>query len=780
MQKYTGRGFTLKRISDASGLYEEFTGVITDVAPDPSPVKSGEPLKLLLQFNDGNAELLSEAEVAQWCTLSPQRVERRNHSRAQFHAFLSIYNFVKDTEAWDKTCSAMGYSSEVPYDWKSDAGYGAPLLYGTVGRWSSAFSILQYIAAAMLITPGTFTPWHASLSTMALKDVPPTLHHIRRPAMLDDLKVASPLIGHAVENFFGSASSKSDAYNLNEEEWNLAERNVFSFTATLHNSGAAPLSLQPRNEWEMKSRADADSWRSAERVEMETIVRNDTFDVVSALPPGVTPLNYLWTYKYKHSVGGSAPRYKARLVVDGRSQRSDSYNDCYASTLRFSNFRLLAALAASEKMYLCGLDIKGAFLHASLPQTIYLKAPRGFYAPNQYLKLNKSLYGLRQAPRLFQEELARFMLRIGFEVTGDGVTWARTRLTATGVEERLLVGAYVDDLAVCSSSMAEFDTFIEELKGTFELSEHGRMTSFLGAAVHQDPTTFEVAICQKEYAERLLDAFKPSGGNKRTPLPPGAKFKTYTGHATTVSTKWYASVVGSCLYLQALTRPDISYACSQLSRYLKNPGPEHLAAANYLLCYIAGTSHLGIRYSALGDLTGLGQRNDLSSFVDADWAGDLDTRISQTGFIIFLAGGLVDYRSARQRCISLSSAESEFVAASEVARNIKGLRLLLRDFGLAQEGPTYVGEDNAAVVAMQAGSSILSRSRHIDTRQYFLRELYGEKHIQLIKVPGGDNPADALTKSLSSPTFLKHREHLVQSCSGLFGITEPASDPASL
>ena len=124
------------------------------------------------------------------------------------------------------------------------------------------------------------------------------------------------------------------------------------------------------------------------------------------------------------------------------------------------------------------------------------------------------------------------------------------------------------------------------------------------------------------------------------------------------------------MYIQSSTRPDISFAVKELSRYLSNPSWAHMHAADRLLHYLHTTRAVGLTYDARVS-------DDLSSFSDADWAGQLDNRRSTSGRVHMLSGAAVMWSSRQQRCVSLSSAEAEYVALSEAGRDVIWLRRLL-------------------------------------------------------------------------------------------------------
>jgi hypothetical protein len=156
----------------------------------------------------------------------------------------------------------------------------------------------------------------------------------------------------------------------------------------------------------------------------------------------------------------------------------------------------------------------------------------------------------------------------------------------------------------------------------------------------------------------------------------------------------YRQIVGSLLYLVSGTRPDIAYSVSQVYRFMQDPGKQHWDAVKYILKYLKGTQSCGI---ILG-----GAKKDLTGFVDADWAGDLDSRRSATGYVFFLNDGPVTWSSKMQTTVALSSTEAEYMAMSAAAQEACWLRSLLQ--GLHQPiNPTMLQGDNQ-------GSLILAKN----------------------------------------------------------------------
>ena len=125
----------------------------------------------------------------------------------------------------------------------------------------------------------------------------------------------------------------------------------------------------------------------------------------------------------------------------------------------------------------------------------------------------------------------------------------------------------------------------------------------------------------------------------------------------------YCSIIGSISYLVQMTQCDMAFAYGQLSLFLHNPGPVHAAAERALAC-VRGTHDQGLLYCD----PGAENRNVLTGWVDSDFAADLDTRSSVTGYVMALNGAPITWRRCRQGGVTLSSSEAEYVAASAVAQ----------------------------------------------------------------------------------------------------------------
>lgn len=206
----------------------------------------------------------------------------------------------------------------------------------------------------------------------------------------------------------------------------------------------------------------------------------------------------------------------------------------------------------------------------------------------------------------------------------------------------------------------------------------------------------------------------------------------------------YASAVGSLMYAMVCTRPDIAHAVGTVSRFLSNPGREHWNAVKWILRYLRGTTSLRLCFG--------GDKPTLVGYTDSDMAGDIDSRKSTSGYLIKLAGGAVAWQSRLQRCVALSTTEAEFIAITEACKELLWLRKFLQELGFVQD-KYLLFCDSQSAIHLGKNSTFHSRSKHIDVRYHWIRDVLDAGLLELAKVHTDDNGADMMTKALPRSKF---------------------------
>ena len=212
----------------------------------------------------------------------------------------------------------------------------------------------------------------------------------------------------------------------------------------------------------------------------------------------------------------------------------------------------------------------------------------------------------------------------------------------------------------------------------------------------------------------------------------------------------YQFAVGILLYLSVGTRPDITYAVGNVAKFCANPNKHHWTAVKRIMRYLKGTVHVGLLYSRDGSKECIG-------YSDADWAGDLDDRKSTSGYMFQVSGAAVSWRSKKQTCVALSTAEAEYMALASAAQEAIWMRQLATDLGSNPTGATVIFEDNQSAIRMAKNPQFHGRAKHIGIKFHFIREQVNTGTVELNYCPTEEMVADMLTKSLSRDKLAKMR-----------------------
>lgn len=500
----------------------------------------------------------------------------------------------------------------------------------------------------------------------------------------------------------------------------------------------------------LRKRSDWPQWQAAMADEMESLVKNKTWNLAQ-LPPGKNLIDSKWIFKIKRNEAGGTDRYKARLVARGFSQRKGfDYENTYAPVARHTTLRVLLAIANQEGMHLHQLDVKTAFLNGSLEQEIYMRLPEEFAAGNLVAKLQKSLYGLKQASRAWNSRFHEFVTSLGFKRCDvDNCLYT---VNISGETVYLII--YVDDILIACRSLDKITKLKDKLKMEFDMTDMNEVTTFLGLTIKRNKEEGVLEISQRKYLENLLTRFgmadcKP----KQTPLAAGVKLEKCSDPSQH-TTKPYRELIGCLTYATVTSRPDLCAAVNFFSAFQSCATDDHWNHAKRILRYIKGTLDLKLVYRR-SDEGGI-----IDGYADSDWAGDICERKSSSGYVFRVHQATVSWSAQKQKSVALSSAEAEYVSLSVAVKEALWLQMLLQDFQVNVSEPVIIREDNQACIRIAEDDKPTKRLKHIDVRYHFVREEIQRRTIQLVYVPSEDQIADIMTKGLPKPQFEKLRSLL--------------------
>ena len=512
----------------------------------------------------------------------------------------------------------------------------------------------------------------------------------------------------------------------------------------------------PKSYQEAMKNENSEKWNQAMKTEMKSLDKNEVWDLVP-LPEGRKAIGCKWVYKTKRNADGKIERYKARLVAQGFTQKFGiDYDETFSPVIRFESVRTIIAIAASLGLNLHQMDIKTAFLNGELKEEIYMRQPPGFAEPgkeNLVCKLKRSLYGLKQSARCWNTELDNKLKLMGFsQTTSDPCLYVR--VDQDGV---FIMAVYVDDIILAGENSTTMSKAKSDIFDRFDAEDMGELHHFLGVKVVQNINTGEIWIGQPTYSRDLLEKFNMSHSNPTdTPVDVGAKLMKRQEGEDSFDHGIYQSAVGSLLYLSTKTRPDLAFAVGNVARYCADPTKVHWTAVKRIIRYVKGTLNMGLLFCPDNNI-------NLEGYSDADWAGDKDDRRSTSGYVFQIGNAAISWRSKKQSCVALSTAESEYMALSSAIQEAIWLRRLIANLLNSKDmlmNPTIIHEDNNSAIFMAKNNQYHDRTKHIDIKFHFVREQVAAGTVDLRYCKSKDMLADIFTKGLCGPQFKKLRSRM--------------------
>ncbi|CAI7793367.1 unnamed protein product [Closterium sp. NIES-54] len=399
-----------------------------------------------------------------------------------------------------------------------------------------------------------------------------------------------------------------------------------------------------------------EKWREAMDKVLKALQERNTWKVV---PIGVaqnkTILTGKWVFRVKTKADGTIDKFKARWVVRGFDQEHGrDFTETFAPVSRHTSLRILLAVAAMKNKKLRQIDVANAFLYAPVDAEIYVELPHGSHGePNQVCQLQKSLYGIKQAPRLWQQYLHARLTRTGFKQLPHDQGMYRF----TKDNDYILLIVYVDDLLYIGSTDNVTTWFEGELQKDLTLTVSSTVTQYLGLNIQEGEDA--IYLNAAKYADTIAKRFALMPTTISTPYRYTAgNDKAESALLKPAGIRNYQRKLGCLLFAAVTCRPDLSYSTSQLATYLKRPEDQHMKELDRALHYLVSTPTIGLIYYKNVTTT-----PKLIGYVDADHAGDSDNRRSRTGYIYRLGPiGPIARQSSKQELIALSSAEAEYIA----------------------------------------------------------------------------------------------------------------------
>jgi hypothetical protein len=498
---------------------------------------------------------------------------------------------------------------------------------------------------------------------------------------------------------------------------------------------------EPKNLQEALKSKFSEKWKEAVNSEFQSLEENKTWSICK-LPKGKKSIKTRWVFKIKLNSDNKPERFKARLVAKGYNQEHGiDYNETFAPVIKHQALKLFLAIAVNEEKEVHQIDISTAFLNGELEEEVFIEPPDGFKGQienNQVLKLHKALYGLKQAPRAWNKKLVSTLREFGMkQCIADSCIFFK---------KDLFVAIYVDDIIITGTieSIREFKKFMSE---KFKMKDLGKLNYILGIKVEYG-TEGVMRLNQKHYISKMIEKFEmQSSKESDIPIQPNHNLTRDLNDEKEVlrelvDVQKYRKVIGSLIYLMTCTRPDISYAVGVLSRYMQEPRELHWRCLKRVLKYLKATQDYSLVYKNSKE-----KEIELSGFTDSDYAGSLEDRKSTSGFVFKYGKCVISWNSSKQKTISLSSTEAEYIGLATAAKEALWLKHILIELDRSPK-KTIIYCDNQSTICLSLNPEMHARSKHIDIRHHFIREKIENQEFEVKYQASEEMVADILTKGL--------------------------------
>lgn len=311
------------------------------------------------------------------------------------------------------------------------------------------------------------------------------------------------------------------------------------------------------------------------------------------------------------------------------------------------------------------LDVKSAYLYGTLSEEIYMRQPPGLVTKErayQVCRLRKSIYGLKQAARVWHQTITQILKELGFDQCGSDSCLYRKRLASGGWIYLLL---YVDDILVTCVQEEEITIIERALQKKIQITRLGEITCFLGIRVRKDENGI-YSLSQENFIRKLVKRYRKEGAKgSKYPMDP-SYFKLSLNGTKLSDNEEYHSLIDSLLYLATNSRPDIAACVGILSRKISHPSDVDWTESQRIIRYLVHTMDYKLK---LGKAE---EKFELVGYSDADWAETAVTEDLAADTCSSFTRSYHQLVSRKQSCVATSTMEAEYVALSEASHEVVG------------------------------------------------------------------------------------------------------------
>ena len=510
--------------------------------------------------------------------------------------------------------------------------------------------------------------------------------------------------------------------------------------------------------WNHKDPFQRERWREAIMKEFSKMDHNEVWQKVkrSSIPEGRRCVKHKWVLEIKRN-----GIFRARLVACGYSQIPGvDFTEVFSPVCNDVTFRIVVVLMILLNLDSLIFDVTTAFLTGDLEEEIYMECPEGMeHLDDEVLLLKKTIYGLVQASRQYNKKFTDVLVnKMGFkQCLADRCLYFRQ--TDKGI---VIVLTYVDD-NLCVGQREALQEVVDEIpKHGLQITVEHDLKDYLSCEIRVSDDKKKAWMGQPHMIKKIAKTFEEEVDKRqryKTAGTPGlglVKVKEEEHKIDKERQSRYRTGVGMLLFLIKHSRPDLSNAVRELSKCLDGASEAAYKEMLRVIKYVLDTRDRGLRIEPEPTDT----EWVILLYSDSDWAGDKDNRRSVSGYMIFLNGVLISWKSKLQKVVSLSSSEAEFYACSEAVKEIPFVIQVLEFVGVKVRKPVDVMVDNVGAIYMSQNQVGSSRTRHMDTRYYYVNDMQDEGLIKVKFVRSENNVSDVATKNVTSEVMDTHMDRI--------------------
>ena len=495
----------------------------------------------------------------------------------------------------------------------------------------------------------------------------------------------------------GKTKEMSSPRNESMERADLTMEDWIQETCLISAVTSGPTEPQTFQEaWHYPVESERDNWRSAIRKDIRSMINRGVWRKTdrAKIPKNRRLIGNKWVFKIKRD-----GTYRARLVALGYSQ----IPGIDYTVAHDVSFRIALARKMVEKLDSLVMNVETAFLYGEIDEEIFMKSPVGMEeidpgsSSEDCYQLLKGIYGLCQAARQFRKKIVNTVKQgpFGFQVSPADPCML-FKENDLGV---CIIIIYVDDMLIIGKK-EQIQDFASKIQKEFSVKIQHNLTDYLGCEFHMNKERTRGWLGQPSIIKSLEQKFGDRAMKERLSLTPGTprftarRLENTEDKVNPEEHETYRSGVGTLLYLTKHSRPDICNPLRELSKTMDAPAPAHLKEMYKVIRHVLSTKGYGLKFELKKYII----KWALKALSDSDFASDKETRISVFGYIIYFCGIPIAWRSKGMKSVVLSTTEAEYVALSEVVKELKFIVQLLQTMNIEVELPITVYVDNVGAI----------------------------------------------------------------------------------